>query len=286
MKPAASAAAAVVADPLQTQAPTPMPTQADFAQALLDPLRPCPSGLRSRHGALAAASRFAVHRNNAVASLVEALGDGFPVVRELVGDDFFGAMARAFIRAAPPRSPVLALYGDAFAGFVEGYAPAAVLPYLADMARLEYLRVQAVHAADAPALGAADVAARLADPAALPGARLRLHPSAALLASRHAVVSLWAAHQGLVELAAVDPSEPQCALVLRRPGEDDAAVIGVAPGDCGLMRRLQDGATLGDAVGAAAALDAGFDLAAALGLLIGQGVLSSWQASAETGGPP
>ncbi len=265
--------------------PSPMPSQADFAHALLDPLQPCPAGLQARPGT-DAASRFAVHRNNAVASLVEALGDGFPVVRQLVGDDFFAAMARGFVREQPPRSPVLALYGDGFAGFVERYAPAAVLPYLADMARLEYLRVQAVHAADAPALGGADIAARLADPATLPGARLALHPSAALLASRHAVVSLWAAHQGLAELGAVDPSEPQCALVLRRPGEDDAAVIGIRPGDCELLSRLAEGATLGDAVGAAATLDAGFDLAAALALMIGQGVLSDWQQPSGEGSSP
>ena len=262
------------------------PAQAAFARALLDPLRPCPDGLRSRPGA-DAASRFAVHRNNAVASLVEALADGFPVVRQLVGEEFFAAMARCFVRDQPPRTPVLALYGDGFAGFVEGYAPAASLPYLADVARLEYLRVQAVHASDAPSLGAADIAPRLADPPTLAAARLAFHPSTALLESRHAVVSLWAAHQGLGDIADVDPAEPQCALVLRRPGDDDAAVIGIGPGAAGFMRRLMDGETLGDAVAAATAADAGFDLAESLALLIGHGALTGWQApdAAESDSP-
>ncbi|MEZ5722575.1 MAG: DNA-binding domain-containing protein [Paracoccaceae bacterium] len=62
----------------------------------------------------AAGKRFDVYRNNVVVSLSEALATGFPVVRKLVGEAFFSAMAGVFVRAHPPRSPVLTMYGEGF----------------------------------------------------------------------------------------------------------------------------------------------------------------------------
>jgi uncharacterized protein (UPF0276 family) len=91
-----------------------------FAETLLDPRAPIPAGLRTWNGS-DPARRFDVHRNNVVTSLTAALAATFPVVLELVGADFFQAMAREFVRAAPPASPVLAEYGEAFADFVAGF---------------------------------------------------------------------------------------------------------------------------------------------------------------------
>ena len=157
-----------------------------FARALLDPQQPCPPGLRSWNGSDPAA-RFAVHRNNAVSSLVDALADTFPVTRELVGEAFFAAMARLFVMGAPPRSPVLALYGGDFPAFVEGLRSCSSVPYLADVARLEVQRIRAFHAADAPVLTAGDLTRHLLDPQAVAASRVKFHPSAAVLtvAFRH-----------------------------------------------------------------------------------------------------
>jgi hypothetical protein len=63
------------------------------------------------------ARRFAVYRNNVVVSLIDALADTFPVTQELVGEDFFRAMAGVFVRHAPPTSALLAEYGEGFSGF-------------------------------------------------------------------------------------------------------------------------------------------------------------------------
>ena len=91
-----------------------------FARALLDPALPCPDGLRAHNGSDPAV-RFAVYRNNVVTSLVDALADGFPVVRQLVGDEFFTAMARVHVARHPPRSAVLSDWGDAFAAFIDDF---------------------------------------------------------------------------------------------------------------------------------------------------------------------
>ena len=72
--------------------------QSAFADALLDPARPCPPGLRTWNGS-DPARRLAVYRNNVVSSLIDALADTFPVVQRLVGTEFFRAMAGVF---APP----------------------------------------------------------------------------------------------------------------------------------------------------------------------------------------
>jgi hypothetical protein len=245
------------------------PTQHAFASALLDPALPVPPGLASWNGS-DPTPRFAVYRNNVVASLVAALADTFPVVRELVGADFFTAMARLYVAEQPPSSPVLAHYGDGFADWMAQFEPVAAVPYLADMARLERARVRAYHAADAPLLGADTIAAQLADPERLPAARLQLHPSVTVLASPWAVVSLWAAHQGQGRLGDVDPARPECALVLRF--QDDAAVIAIPQVAAEFFRRLQHGLPLGEA----AALPEPLDLGASLALLIRHGAISDW----------
>lgn len=247
-----------------------MSLQVEFAAALLDPACPCPADLKTWNDSDPAA-RLAVYRNNVTTSLVDALATTFPVVQQLVGETFFRAMARLFVRRAPPSSPILALYGAEFPAFIAGFAPAADLPWLADVARLEYLRLHASHAADAPAVDAAELAALLGDPERLGELRLVLQPALALLRSPFAVVSLWAAHQGVLELARVDPSRAENALVLRH--ELEVEVIGLAPAEALFVARLQQGASLGQAAGEAAAEHPGLDIAPPLAQLIRAGAI-------------
>ena len=242
-------------------------TRADWARALLDGSRPPPAGLVAWNGS-DVATRFGVHRNNVLASLTGVLADGFPVVRQLVGDDFFHAMARCHLRDHPPASPVMTEYGDDFADWLADFGPTAALPYLANLARLERARVRACHAADAQELSDDALAHALADPDALPHLRLALHPSLAVLRSAHAVVSLWAAHQAddpaavQAAVAAVDLDRPEAAVVLRQG--DDVLVLPLPAPDAEFVAALLAGATLGEALAAAPGADAG----AALTLLV------------------
>lgn len=261
------------------------PTQREFAAALLDPARPPPCGLTAWNGSDPRV-RFDVHRNNVVVSLIAALQDTFPVVRQLVGDEFFAAMSRVHVCEQPPRSPVLTDYGDGFAGWLEQFEPVVALPYLADMARLEHARVRACHAADATPLDPDVIARSLADPQRLPLARVELHPSLGVATSRYSVVSLWSAHQTTGEVPTVAIDEPESALVLRDP-DDEVLVVAIPPGAAAFVRQLVDGHPLGAAIDAAigagsdpassAAEPGGFDLAAILTLLIRHGALVAWR---------
>jgi hypothetical protein len=244
-----------------------------LAGALLDPGQPVPAGSVTWNGSDPAA-RFAVYRNNVVVSLVEALADTFPVTRELVGAPFFDAMARCFVAEQPPRSPILTGYGDGFPGFVAAFEPAKALAYLPDLARLELARVRAYHAADAEALEPTMLAGYLTDPHRLPDMRMTLHPSLTVLSSDHAIVSLWAAHQGEGRIDEVDPALPECALVARVG--DDVLVLSVTRGTAAFVAALRTGRSLGDAAGVAAAREPAFDLASALALIIRHSGIVAW----------
>ena len=102
--------------------------QSAFRAALLDPDRPVPPGVTDPEGR-PAGSRFDVYRNNVTASLTEALRQAFPVIRKLVGEEFFTAMVIAHVRAHPPRSPMLMLYGADMPGFL---AIPAVITMMSD----------------------------------------------------------------------------------------------------------------------------------------------------------
>ncbi|WP_338606729.1 DNA-binding domain-containing protein [Pelagibacterium nitratireducens] len=104
-----------------------MSAQTRFAQAVQDPARALPQGLTSK-GGQNDPLRFAVYRNNVHVSLVTALTKGFPVVRALVGEEFFTAMARVFVGQTKPSSPMLFQYGENFPDFIAEFPPAASFP--------------------------------------------------------------------------------------------------------------------------------------------------------------
>jgi hypothetical protein len=197
-----------------------------------------------------------------VAGLIDALADTFPVTCELVGEAFFRDMARVFVTAAPPKSPVLAEYGQEFPAFIETFMPADSVPYLADVARLERLYVDAYHAAEAEALGAAEFQAALNRAAELPAARLHLHPSAGVLCSPFAVFSLWAAHQGALDIGMVDPYGAEDVLVVRPCSE--VRVAPLRPGAARLLELLKEGVPFGVSARIASEEQPDLDLGAVL----------------------
>jgi hypothetical protein len=255
-----------------TQTPRIAGRQGDFAGALLDPDAPVPAGMRAWNGS-DPRTRLAVHRNNVVGSLVDALAETFPVVRQLVGDEFFRAMAVRFVRQAPPRSRVLAHYGQDFPSFTSVFEPAQALPYLSDVARLEAARVMAYHAADADPVSGEVVSLALASGERLGEVQLVLHPSVSTLESPHAVVTLWAAHQSEGGIAPVDIDAPESALVLRCGL--DVLVLRAHEGAVAFVRAVQAAHDLGAAATRALAAAPNFDLTATLSQLLAHGALTS-----------
>src|SRR6201992_754077 len=127
---------------------------AAFAAALIDPERETPAGVAGPAGK-GAVKRYNIYRNNVTVSLIDALAAVYPAVQRITGIDFFRAMARFHVRAAPPSSPLLFEYGRDFPDFIAQYEYARAMPWLADTARIERAWLDAYHAADAAPLTAA-----------------------------------------------------------------------------------------------------------------------------------
>jgi hypothetical protein len=244
--------------------------QAEFAAALRDPMTAAPAGLVGPDRE-PAPRRFAVYRNNVIVGFVNALRAGFPVIERIVGGDFFQAMARAYALIEPPGSPVLMDYGASFADFVARFAPAASLPYLPDVARIERAWREAYHAADAEPLAAEDLAAIDCDDIA--GLRLELHPSLRLLRSPFPAQTIWTMNAAGGEVRPVDLAQAEDTLIVRPDAE--VAVRQVPPGGAVFVAALGQGATLGEAAAAALAEDQRFDLAGNLSGLIAAGAIAA-----------
>lgn len=253
----------------------------------LVPLRRSGQGAASAQSGPSLQDGVSAYRGNACAAANATLAATFPTVAALVGDASLRLLARAYRQAEPPARGDLAWFGEQLPDFIAASTDLAELPWLADVARLDWALAQAEAAPDAePDRASLALLAEL-DPAAL---RLRLAPGSALLESRWPVVTIWQAHQAPepgsadASQAALADADSRWALVRAalagRRGETAlvwrdgwrARVAAPAPAEAALIGALLSGASLGDALQAAGpALDFGAWLAGALqtGRLLG-----------------
>lgn len=247
-----------------------MTDQSEFHGALMDASRPVPQGLTDPEGR-PAGKRFDVYRNNVAVSLTRALETGFPVVRKLVGDEFFTAMAGVYLRNHPPSSPVLQTYGDSMPAFLRGFAPAKDLPYLADIARVELARRRAYHAADVPPFDPADLNSLGA--AGLNGVHFTFAPATALIRSPHPIWGIWQLN------TTPDAPKPEARaenILITRPEFDPVLTPLNAP-EAVFVTALMDGQSLSQAVLRCGAVPGPFDLTETLGRLFATAALAAPQ---------
>jgi hypothetical protein len=245
-----------------------------FAQAIVrgDEL---PAQIDAAYPNYSAATALEVYRNNYRGNLHDTLAGAYPVVKQLVGDDFFRYMARKFIEQYPSSSGNLHHYGAEVADFLASFGPAQGLSYLPDVAALEWACHRAYFAEDASPLDLSELAQ--IPPDQYSELVLYTHPSSHQVRSRYPVVAIWRAHQpGADPDFMIDPdSGASNAMVCR----NDGAVIvdELSPADSHWLQAIRTGATLGDATTATLETDPEFDLQAVLLKLVAQGVLSGFK---------
>lgn len=202
---------------------------------------------------------MALYRGNQNAISEKVLGAAFPVMRALVGDEFFTQLAHAFNKKVPSTDGDLHRYGGHFSKFLASFTPVAQYPYFDDVARYEWALHRAYFADRHPPIDRQGLA-RL-NPAQLEQSHFRLNPACTLLQSTWAVSTIWQAHQILADGAPAAEFPEQLnatdfAITIRPQWKVDLLPLTAAAYQ--FLRCVELGACLGDAVDAALEIDEDF----------------------------
>ena len=256
-------------------APSLLECQRRFMAALYAPDEPGPIDAIAGNG-LEPAARLRIYRHSSEETQVSALRTSYPAVLALVGEAFFDQCARGYRREYASHSGNLQTYGGHFADSLESLPAMREVPYLPDVARLEWLRQRAVLAADADALPAGSFKSALT----LPESTFTLHPSVQRLTSQHAVLTIfrYALEPGEENLQLPDAGEN--VLLWREDGEVAMAALDGASFAC--IEAIACGRTLAVANAEACMIDAAFDLHACLGSLAQRGLIARSTSSPGT----
>lgn len=156
------------------------------------------------------ADRIRVYTGMYIRRLCGVLHEDFPKTARQLEPKAFDALAEEYVRAHPSEHPSVRHMGSAMARFLAGRVPPDRL-WLADLARLEWARLEVFDAPDEPTLALADLAAW--PPAAFPG--LVFRPIRAL----EVVRSGWPVHRGwAAEGPTALDAEPVAIRVWRQDG--------------------------------------------------------------------
>lgn len=220
-----------------------------------------------------AAAGLTVYRANAFGNWGKALAAAYPIARKIVGAEFFDGMAYEYAHAHPSTSGDLNEYGAHLPEFVAAFAHTQDLPYLADVARMEWLAHRAYYAADSMQFNMESLTGIRPQnyTALLP----RLAASCGVMASHWPLARIWAVHQddyrGEVDVnLAAGPDR----ILVHRP-RWRAEVSSLSPGDYSFLASALGGAGLGEALERAAAAHPAFDSAVALAAWVKAGVIAS-----------
>jgi hypothetical protein len=244
-----------------------------FHDAFLTAIAGDPAALSPWCEPAAAEPGLSVYRNSIAKGCADALVAQFPSVERIVGAAWLAAAAAAHAAEQPPRQPSLLAYGQDFPDWLAGFAPAAELPYLADLARMDLMWTAAHLAADAPALDPAAVAAL--GPEDFASTALVLHPATRFAAFDDSSPSLWRALQPPLD-APTDfelSAEPQGLLLVRPDLEIGHRLAG--PGELAFLAACGAGVSLAEAAVRALSAEPRLDLAAAFAGLVAAGAFSA-----------
>ena len=216
-----------------------------------------PPGWHSPAGAAGARPSLQAYQGQAGATALRALAAVFPVLAQVVGDAGFAMLAHGLWQSAPPLRGDLACWGADLAALIGSRRELDEVPYLADLARLEWQIHGTLRAGDGAAgLDSLHVLGEH-DPEQL---GLRFQPGCALLRSAYPVATIWEVHQADGPAADASGAEDRLAPARRALalglGENvwihrrgwRLALTRLSPAEADLSADLLAGASLGSAL--------------------------------------
>ena len=205
--------------------------------------------------------RMAIYRANMVAAAEKALASAYPVIRQVVGEEFFHGLAREYRRGTPSTSGDLTTFGASFDAFLTTFEHVQDMPWLPDLARLEWAAHLAYGAADAPDWDPAALATIA--PEQQDALRFAWTPGLAVVRSDYPIVRVWTIHQpGFDGAFEVDWQQSETALVARAGFAVTVSVC--TPADATFLEACLRGAPLGEAASDTLERHPDFDLGALL----------------------
>jgi hypothetical protein len=225
-----------------------------------------------------AAPRLAVYRNTVAKGCADAIAAQFPTLVRVVGEAWLGDAATLFASAHPPVSPSLADYGGAFPDWLAGFPPAAEMPWLPGLARLDWTWTQALFAADQTALSAAAFAGLALD--AYASLAVDLHPATRILWFADGTPSLWRALQSEAAPAEVELAAAPEGLLITRP-DLEARHQPLSRGAFDFLQACRGGLSLAAAGEAALTAEPDLPLAATFADLIAAGAFARLQSLSQ-----
>lgn len=204
--------------------------------------------------------RLDIYRNTIFFGLTRALRLAFPAVDRLVGAEFFDGAADIFIRENLPQAAYLDQYGGEFPEFLRHFPPATSLPYLGDVAELEWVVNRALHAPDAKPLELQQLAEIAPDNQG--AVSFQPHPSLGLIRTEYPADDIWRAVLGSDDqaLATLDPVARSVFLLVERK-DGDVAISRLEEVAWHFLKALCRGEPLLSAVDLAVGLDTANELA-------------------------
>lgn len=236
--------------------------QEAFVEALYQRSPPGLQGLTEQAG-------FSVYRNTVLKGCTDALCDNFPSVERLVGTDWLRGAAAIHAQQTPPKDARLVLYGEDFADFLDAFEPARELPYLADVARLDRLWLEAYTAPQEPALQWSDLAGMTASDLA----PCHLQPRASARwrwFDQQPIYSIWRYNREALPLPEELPWHAEGALLVGHAEGVTWQALDV--GGCAFLDACASGHDLDQASTLALRAQADLDFTVLLGSLLGAAV--------------
>lgn len=216
--------------------------QRDFADALH--YQPSAVAAQIADGLFPAEQLIQIYRNNFIIGLSEILEVVYPCVKAVVGDECFSQLARQHVLTQPLQQGDVSHYGEGFSCIINNQ-PAVIetVPYLADLANLEWCLDRAAHA---PAIDSQFPFHKLQQltEVNLPQLQLEVPEPTFCLDSDYPVASIW---QMITDnnIEEIDLNQPESAVIQHR--SDQMLVLNTQQGATGLIRLSQQQGCLGEA---------------------------------------